>query len=49
MKKILDGNYPPLPNSLSPEMVSIVNSMLSADPKNRPTTEEILKKFNNLR
>lgn len=42
MAKTLAGEYEPLPNSISPEMAHIVNSLLQGSPERRPTSSELL-------
>ncbi|KEG06752.1 putative serine/threonine protein kinase [Trypanosoma grayi] len=42
MQKTLSGKYEPLPSSISPEMSGIVSSLLSSDPRARPSSSKLL-------
>ena len=41
-KKVCQGTYPQLPNRYSPEFKQVIDLMLRADPRKRPTCEELL-------
>jgi NIMA (never in mitosis gene a)-related kinase len=41
-KRVLKGQYEPVPDYYSKEMNMLVNSCLQVNPKQRPSTEEIL-------
>ena len=43
MKAILQGKYAPIPTTFSKELAQLVNLMLQLKPKNRPTSEKLLK------
>ena len=43
MKSVLNGKYTPIPGSFSKELSQLVNQMLQLKPKNRPTSEKLLK------
>ena len=42
-------NYTPLPNNNHPQLVPLVNQMLSKDPEHRPSSVDISKKISDLR
>ncbi|KEG06751.1 putative serine/threonine protein kinase, partial [Trypanosoma grayi] len=42
MQKTLSGKYEPLPSSISPEMSEVVSSLLSSDPRARPSSSKLL-------
>ncbi|XP_015773755.1 PREDICTED: serine/threonine-protein kinase Nek4-like [Acropora digitifera] len=41
--KILKGKFPPLPSNYSPDLCSIVHSMLEQDPQKRPSAQRLLR------
>jgi len=41
-KKVLNGNYPPLPNIYSQDLGMLVDALLQKNPHKRPTCEKIL-------
>jgi NIMA (never in mitosis gene a)-related kinase len=41
-KKVIKGDYPPLPRTFSKELHSIVASLINVNPSNRPTCSQIL-------
>lgn len=41
--KILKGKFPPLPSNYSPDLCSIVHSMLELDPQKRPSAQRLLR------
>eukprot|EP00730_Choanoeca_flexa_P001708 TRINITY_DN10749_c0_g1_i2.p1 TRINITY_DN10749_c0_g1~~TRINITY_DN10749_c0_g1_i2.p1 ORF type:complete len:1132 (+),score=262.84 TRINITY_DN10749_c0_g1_i2:105-3500(+) len=43
VNKICSGKYEPLPDQYSPQLLALVSSLLQSDPKDRPTTSELLK------
>lgn len=43
MNKIVYGNFKPIPKLYSMELSNFINSMLQKDPKNRPSSVEILE------
>ena len=42
-KKVLKGQYPQIPTHFSMDMRQLIKAMLSVDPSDRPTCDEILE------
>jgi NIMA (never in mitosis gene a)-related kinase len=40
--KVLKGNYSKIPPSFSPDLSAMIKSLLQVDPKNRPSTKQII-------
>jgi len=43
LQKIVRGNYPPLPQLYSPDLRSLVDTMLQRNPRNRPSASSVLQ------
>ena len=43
MKSIINGKYSPIPGSFSKELSQFINQMLQLKPKNRPTSDKLLR------
>eukprot|EP00758_Cryptobia_borreli_P018487 Tbor_TRINITY_DN693_c0_g1::TRINITY_DN693_c0_g1_i1::g.1579::m.1579/K08857/NEK1_4_5; NIMA (never in mitosis gene a)-related kinase 1/4/5 len=41
--KVINGRFDPIPSHYSPELIKLCTSMLSVDPKGRPTVKEIFR------
>jgi len=49
VQKILDGQYPSIPNDTDEKLINIVKNFYSFDPEKRPTIEEIETKLKQIK